>query len=208
MSDNGNSVNMTTASDAAKRGYHHGDLRAALVEAGLRMLEERESDDLSLREMARMVGVSATAVYRHFPDKEALRKALAHAAYDRLGQAQRAAAVGKGDVLDEFEAMGRAYVRFALDHPALFRLMLSAPAPADPLALTPDKDDEAARLLRAYAARLAGEGASEFKVRTIAMRAWALVHGLAVLMLSGNIPRDEALIDAVVDARAFGGYGE
>ncbi|MGK6320394.1 TetR/AcrR family transcriptional regulator [Sphingomonas sp. DT-204] len=198
---------MTAAKNTAKRGYHHGDLRAALVEVGLRMLEERESDDLSLREMARAVGVSATAVYRHFPDKEALRQALAHAAYDKLGEAQRTAAAGMGGVLEEFEAMGRAYVRFALDHPALFRLMMSAPAPADPLSLTPEKDDEAARLLRAYATRLAGQGADELKVRAVAMRAWALVHGLAVLMLSGNIPRDEALIDAVVDARAFGGYG-
>lgn len=187
-----------------KASYHHGDLRAALIAEGLRMLEEREDADLSLRAMARAVGVSATAVYRHFPDKEALRGALAQAAYDRLGDAQRAAAVGMDNVLDEFQAMGRTYVRFALDHPALFRLMASMPPHEDLFDLSEPEDDEAAKLLRAYAIKLAGTGASPETIRTIAMRSWALVHGLAVLMLQGYVPRDEALIDAVVDTRAFG----
>lgn len=193
-----------TAAKSDKASYHHGDLRAALVDAGLRMLEEREDADLSLREMARSVGVSATAVYRHFPDKHALRGALAHAAYERLGAAQRAAAVGMDNVVDEFQAMGRTYVRFALDHPALFRLMTSVQPPTDLFDLTECDDDQAAKLLRAYAARLAGPRASLETVRTIAMRSWALVHGLAVLMIDGYIPRDEALIDAVVDTRAMG----
>jgi len=186
-----------------KAGYHHGDLRAALIAEGLRMLEEREEADLSLRELARTVGVSATAVYRHFPDKEALREALAQAAYDRLGAAQRAAAAGKANVAEEFEAIGRTYVRFALDHPALFRLMASLP-PHDLFDVEVADDDEAARLLRAYAAKLAGPGASPKQVRTVAMRSWALVHGLAVLMLDGYAPRDQALIDAVVNVHAMG----
>jgi AcrR family transcriptional regulator len=188
----------------ARAGYHHGDLRAALISEGLRMLEEREDADLSLRELARAVGVSATAVYRHFPDQEALREALAQAAYDRLGAAQRAAAAGYDDVGEEFQAMGRTYVRFALDHPALFRLMSSIAPHGDLFALETAEDDAAARLLRAYALRLAGEGASVEVARTIAVRAWALVHGLAVLMLDGYVPRDEALIDAVVDTRQLG----
>ena len=191
----------------AKTSYHHGDLRAALLAEGLRLLEEREDADLSLRELARAVGVSATAVYRHFPDKGALREALAQAAYDRLGQAQRAAAAGLDNVLDEFQATGRTYVRFALDHPALFRLMSSIAPHGDLFDLTAEDNDEAGRLLRAYAVRIAGEGASVEAARTIAMRAWALVHGLAVLMLDGYVPRDEALIDAVVDTRALGMAG-
>jgi len=188
---------------SGRTSYHHGDLRAALIAEGLRMLEEREDADLSLREMARAVGVSATAVYRHFPDKGALREALALAAYNRLGEAQRAAAAGKANVVEEFQAMGRTYVRFALDHPALFRLMSSLP-PHDLFDLDESNDDEAGRLLRAYAAKLAGPDAPLEAVRTIAMRSWALVHGLAVLMLDGYAPRDEALIDAVVNVRAMG----
>ena len=167
------------------------------------MLGEREEAKLSLREIARSVGVSATAVYRHFPDKEALRLALAQVAYDRLGDAQRAAAAGMDNVLDEFRATGRTYVRFALDHPALFRLMASMPPHGDLLDLTEAEDDQAPKLLRAYAIKLAEKGASPEKVRTIVIRSWALVHGLAVLMLQGYIPRDEALIDAVVDTRAL-----
>ncbi|MES2096960.1 MAG: TetR/AcrR family transcriptional regulator [Pseudomonadota bacterium] len=189
---------------SAKASYHHGDLRSALIAEGLRMLEERDDAELSLREIARAAGVSATAVYRHFPDKEALRGALAQAAYDRLGEAQRAAAVGKDNVLDEFQAVGRTYVRFALDHPALFRLMASMPPHDDLFDLDANDDDEAAKLLRAYAVKLAGKGASPETVRTIAMRSWALVHGLAVLMIDGHVPRDEAMIDAVVDTRALG----
>ena len=60
-----------------KKTYHHGDLHAALIEAGLKLLGEREADTLGLREVARAVGVSATAVYRHFPDKGALLSAMA-----------------------------------------------------------------------------------------------------------------------------------
>ena len=196
--------NPTPDSAAEKTSYHHGDLRSALIAEGLRVLEEKEDADLSLRAMARAVGVSATAVYRHFPDKEALRGALSAAAYDRMGEAQRAAAAGLDSVAEQFQAIGRTYVRFALDHPALFRLMASMPPHDDLFDLEAEDDDEAARLLRAYASKIAGPGASAHAVRTIAMRSWALVHGLAVLMVGGYVPRDEALIDAVVDTKALG----
>ena len=85
--------------EAAKKPYHHGDLRGALLEAGQRLLQTRKADDLALREVARDVGVSATAVYRHFPDKGALLSALAQDGLDRLGQAQRqaTAVAGGGD---------------------------------------------------------------------------------------------------------------
>jgi AcrR family transcriptional regulator len=190
-----------------KAGYHHGDLRAALIAEGLRLLEERDDPDLSLREIARAVGVSATAVYRHFPDKEALREALAQEAYNRLGEAQRLAAIGQANVVEEFQAMGRTYVRFALDHPAFFRLMSSLP-PHDLFDVETEDDDAAGKLLRAYAAKLAGPGAELDAVKAIAMRSWALVHGLAVLMIDGYAPRDEALIDAVVNVRALGMGGD
>src|ERR1700761_8322059 len=82
-----------------KRPYHHGDLRAALVTEGLRLLAERDAESLSLREVARAAGVSSTSVYRHFPDKEALMTALALEGLARLGTAQREAAdaVGGGE---------------------------------------------------------------------------------------------------------------
>ena len=80
-----------STSKIAERAYHHGDLRTALIDAGLAALEAADADAVSLRELARKVGVSATAVYRHFPDKKALLAALAAEGIARLGSAQRIA---------------------------------------------------------------------------------------------------------------------
>jgi len=184
--------------DKARR-YHHGGLRAALVEAGLALLAEREADALGLREVARAVGVSATAVYRHFPDKAALLAALAEAGLARLGAAQRAAAEAAGGGIAGFNATGRAYVRFALDNPGLFRLIF-AHAPAQDPGGWAGKNDDAMTLLRENAVRLVAAERGETAARVFALRAWALVHGLAVLLLDGQVAADDAMIAAVVDA--------
>ena len=112
----------------SSRAYHHGDLRAALLQVGLRLLASGDANDLSLREMARAVDVSATAVYRHFPDKKALMAALAVEGLSMLARAQHQASEAAGGGVEGFNATGRAYVRFALANPALFRLIFSNPA--------------------------------------------------------------------------------
>ncbi len=184
---------------STSKSYHHGDLRAAAIEAGLSLLEEREADDLGLREVARAVGVSATALYRHFPDKAALLRALAAAGLDRLAAVQREAAAAAGGGPTGFAATGRAYVRFALDNPALFRLLFSAAIPAgDPFHRRPEEMPEAFRMLWDNAARLAPPDAGPDAAPLIALEAWALVHGLAILILDGQIPRNDALIDALL----------
>lgn len=186
---------MTTAE---KRNYHHGDLRAALLQEGLRLLEERQGDDIGLREVARGVGVSATAVYRHFPDKAALLRALAAEGLDRLARTQQEAFGQAGGGKPGFAATGRAYVRFALANPALFRLMFSnPPEPAASGDETPVP--EAFRMLRENARFLSPHEESAETVERMALEAWAKVHGLAVLMLDGQVARNEALIDAVLD---------
>ena len=91
MIDEDNSVNMENADAAATprgKGYHHGDLRAAVIAAGMKRLTEGGDAELGLRALARDVGVSATALYRHFPDKEALLDALADEGLRRLGALQ------------------------------------------------------------------------------------------------------------------------
>ncbi|MFT3965968.1 MAG: TetR/AcrR family transcriptional regulator [Sphingobium sp.] len=189
MTVNDNSVNI------GKKPYHHGDLRAALVAEGLRLLADRDADSLSLREVARAVGVSATSVYRHFPDKEALMTALALEGLARLGAAQRIAGEEAGGGEAGFAATGRAYVRFALANPALFRLIFASPA----LAAEKAKDSfvaEADSLLHANAAAAAARKGGEPDIR--AVQAWALVHGLAMLMLDGQVPVDDALIDRAI----------
>jgi AcrR family transcriptional regulator len=178
------------------RPYHHGALRAALIAEGLRLLGERDAEALSLREVARKVGVSATAVYRHFPDKEALMNALAQEGLARLAAAQHAAADAAGGGEEGFAATGRAYVRFALANPALFRLIFTTPrlSRSSPLG----EQSEAMAFLRANAAAAVGREGGSREAMVRAVSAWALVHGLAMLMLDGQIPVDETLIDAVI----------
>jgi AcrR family transcriptional regulator len=181
------------------RAYHHGDLRAALVDAGLAALQDAAIEDLSLRQLAREVGVSATAVYRHFPDKRALLSALADHGVELLAQAQQAAAQAAPPE-DRFAATGRAYVRFALANPALFRLIFAYTCASGE---TVFGNSLAARMLQGHAAE---RGQSPDDTRRLIVQAWAVVHGLAMLMLDGQLPADDALIDTAINSRTlFGG---
>lgn len=181
---------------STSKSYHHGDLRAALVEAGLKALETQDASELSLRQLAREVGVSATAVYRHFPDKAALLQALGEAGITQMAAWQKEAAEGTTD-RDTFAATGRAYVHWALAHPALFRLVFGQCHTAGQAIFG---DNEAAHMLRGHAQALTG---SETGTQRLMLQAWALVHGLAMLMLDGHIPKDEAMIDRVVDLKTL-----
>lgn len=189
----------TPPNPPAKRGYHHGDLHAALIETGMRLIEYSDADQFSLRQVARETGVSSAAVYRHFPDKAALLAALASEGLDRLGAAQRAAAAEAGFGIAGFNASGRTYVRFALQHPALFRMIMTHSPPVDHFAADPAHVSSPMRWLRSSVAALAPEGVSPEALRRAALRAWSRVHGLAMLILDGQIPVDEAMIDAVIN---------
>ena len=186
---------MSTSKSPARK-YHHGGLRAELVAQGLRLVEESGADAVSLREVARAAGVSATAVYRHFPDKRALMTALAVEGTARLTAAQDAAAAGETDRKAAFDATGRAYVRFALANPGLFRLIFTYPG----IALADPTRDATVSTLHANA--LDAAGGDPDAARLVAIRAWAIVHGLAMLMLDGRLPRDPALVDAAIDSAA------
>ena len=173
----------------SEKPYHHGDLRAALLDAADALLDQGGDGAVSLREVARMAGVSATAAYRHFADKEALLAALALRGFEAFGAAM-AAAVAAGDVPPHV-ARGRAYLRFALARPGRFRLMfgpLLARAGAHPALLGASRAAFAA--LQAHA----GDPAA-------ALRSWGMVHGLAHLMLDQAIPDAgdaEALINRLI----------
>jgi len=190
MAMDANSVNIE------KKPYHHGDLRAALIVEGLRLLSERDADSLSLREVARSVGVSAPSVYRHFPDKEALMTALAEEGLKRLAATQHEAADAAGGGEAGFAATGRAYVRFALANPALFRLIFTSPVIARYRQNNP-APDEAMNFLLANAAAAVGADRESAEARGAAIQAWALVHGMAMLMLDGQLPVDDRIIDAI-----------
>ena len=194
MASNANSVNI----ENAKASYHHGDLRAALIGEGLRLLETDTADALSLREVARNVGVSAPAVYRHFPDKAAFLQALALEGLKRLAREQKAASAKGG--AQAFAASGRAYVRFALANPGLFRLIFTSGQGHTELAHDPE--GSAGWLLSQHVAAQIGANAPEEHHKIKAYRAWALVHGLALLILDRQIDREEGLrlIDPIVSA--------
>lgn len=191
MTINDNSVNI----ENGKERYHHGDLRRAVLDEGLRLLGAVSADELSLREIARNVGVSATAVYRHFPDKGALLGALAHEAGVMLARAQRAAQAKVTDPKAGFEATGAAYVRFALAHPALFRLMMARMHFGGSQGRA--GEDDGLTLLFDNVAALSPPDATEQEMRAKAIQSWAVVHGLAMLMLDGQVPVDDQLIEQV-----------
>ena len=190
-----NAVNieaMITVSTSVET-YHHGSLRDALLKEGIAALEGDEGKEPSLRELARRVGVSATAVYRHFPDKQALNRALAREGSKLLGIAQKEAADTSHDLSTKFALTGRAYVRFALAHPVLFRLMFTQ---GEPVEIGDEDPDPARELLTELTCELS---ATREKAERLALQAWSIAHGIAMLMLDGRIPADDALIDRLLD---------
>ena len=161
-------------------------------------LEGKSGLDLSLRELARTVGVSPTAVYRHFPNKDALLAALAQEGLTMLGRAQRTAYDAAGGMMHGFVETGRAYVRFALAHPSLFRLVF---AHGDPAHLIADKTDPASQLL--HDATLELTGGDSAAADRLALQAWSLAHGIAMLMLDRRLPADHALIERLIDLHSL-----
>jgi AcrR family transcriptional regulator len=194
MINNDNSVNI----ENAERKYHHGDLRSALVAGGLELLKERAADDLSLREVARHVGVSATAVYRHFPDKQALLYALCREGGEELARLQLSATHDAGGGKAGFEASGRAYIYFALANPALYRLMMSTRPPVGFFDDGGTAVGGAMNMLKENVADMLPADASEMDNKVAALHSWALVHGISMLILDGLVKVDGPVLDALL----------
>ncbi|MBF9066616.1 TetR/AcrR family transcriptional regulator [Streptacidiphilus fuscans] len=161
--------------------YHHGDLRAACLHAARVLLEEDGSAGLSLRAVARRAGVSATAPYRHYADREALVSAVAAEGYREL--AESLVAVHPAPTTpDELAEVGVAYVRFALERPALFRVMFAEPC--DP---TDEERVAATAAITQYVRDLVHGVFPGSDPEALSTAVWALVHGLAFLLLDGKL---------------------
>lgn len=182
----------------APRPYHHGNLRAALLDAAEQTLGRRGVRELSLRELAREVGVSHGAPRRHFADKQALLDALSQDGFERLGGAMQEALNTAGTAFDaRLAALARAYVAFATEHAALLELMFAGkhrPGAGEGLHQAAD---------RAFAAPLAliteGQAAGEVvggEPERVATVAFAAMQGLAALVNSGML--DAAGLDGIV----------
>ena len=164
-----------------KAAYHHGDLRAALVRAAMDLLEEGGEAELSLRAVARRAGVSAAAPYRHYDDREALVSAVAAVGYRELAE-RLAAAHPSPSTPDELASAAVAYVQFALERPALFRIMFGQPCDRDS-----DERVAATAAVSLYVRGIVERTFPQADSEALATAVWALVHGLAFLHLDGKL---------------------
>jgi len=179
-----------------KSTYHHGDLGAALVDAALELLEESGESALSLRAVARRAGVSPAAPYRHYEDREALVSAVAAVGYrelaERLGAAHPAPSTP-----DQLADVAVAYVTFALERPALFRIMFGEPCDRDN-----DERAAATAAVTLYLREIVARAFPGSDPEALAPAIWALVHGFAFLFLDGKLdaPTPEAVAERVGSA--------
>jgi AcrR family transcriptional regulator len=182
-----------------KTGYHHGDLRIALIDAGLALTRTGGPEALTIREATRQVGVSPNAAYRHFADREALLGAVAIAIQHRMATRMR----GSSKAEDRLRAVGLGYIKFALDEPGWFAVAFFG---ADLVELT----DETASAPPYLALIEALDAMVDARALTPERRAgaewpcWSAVHGFAELALHGPLRhatrRDvEALARRTVD---------
>jgi AcrR family transcriptional regulator len=202
---------MTTLSDSlrlpmtatANRPYHHGNLRAALLEQAEQTLREGGVDQLSLRDLARQVGVSHGAPRRHFSDRQALLDALAENGFERLGAELRAAVNRAGDGFeDQLRATAVAYVRFAVRDSALLELMFAGKH-RDPNGAL----NEAAERAFSIMIELIVQGQRSGALRAgdperVGLVLFATIQGIAALVSAGIVAREQ--IDGLVsDATAY-----
>jgi len=175
---------------ARARKYHHGNLRRAMLDAALGLVEEEGAGALTLRAAARRAGVSQAAPYRHFASKEALLAAVAEDGFRTMGQGMREASAAEGDdPLARFRALGLAYVDFATTHPAHFQVMFGRAA-ADRSAY-PSLQQAAGETFDLLVSAIAdcqraglvrpGDPAE------LALAAWSATHGLASLWVDGQL---------------------
>jgi AcrR family transcriptional regulator len=168
--------------------YHHGDLRRALILEALRTIDTEGAAALTLRGVGDRLGVSRTALYRHFADKQALLSEVA-----AEGVRLRAAALREGwgsGGRRGFDAMGRAYVGFAVAHPAHYRVMFGGPAEQRGADL-PKTDESTAAFQVLVDGIVAEQAAGRMRAGEplpLALYIWAAVHGVAMLALDGLLP--------------------
>jgi AcrR family transcriptional regulator len=190
-----------------KATYHHGDLRTALVRAAIELLEESGETELSLRAVARRAGVSPAAPYRHYADREALVSAVAAVGYRELAE-RLAAAHPSPSTPEQLASVAIAYVQFALERPALFRIMFGEPCDRDN-----DERVAATAAVSQYVRAIVERTFPQADTGALATAVWALVHGLAFLHLDGKLDastpsivaeRITASIDALLAASNIG----
>lgn len=182
--------------------YHHGDLRRALLEEAVRTIRDDGAAALTLRAVGARLGVSRTALYRHFADKSALLNAVSEDGFNQLSDALERAWTGAGGGVAGFEAQGQAYVRFALDNPSHYRVMFGVWS-------SREQDDSALRTAATRAFQLLVDALTALQraslvrkneePQQVARYVWAAVHGIAMLGIDGRLPAGPGGVRDVTD---------
>ena len=178
---------------ATKASYHHGNLETALVDAAITLVRKYGPDQLSLRAVSAEIGVSPSASYHHFRDKDALISAIGELLFDRLATMQEKAIAkvkGKGGLasIRKFEEMGHAYFAWATSEPNLYRLMFGGYCEIN----MEDHDSKAWILLRDALDQLVAESVLEKNLRPGGeIIVWSAVHGASSLAIEGLMSPSE-----------------
>ncbi|MEM7695539.1 MAG: TetR/AcrR family transcriptional regulator [Pseudomonadota bacterium] len=192
---------------SARRGYHHGDLRADLIAVVRALIESDGPDHVSIAEAARRAGVSSAAPYKHFRDRTALMNAVAADAMDRLRADMRAAAdAHPAGSLAQISALGVAYVAFAVAQPGVFRLMFGLTEGHEDAPELLEKGEATFGIVIAAVAAYLGVAPDDPRAGQRAYMLWAFVHGHSFLWIDKKAKvskvglNDAALIHAMSDA--------
>jgi AcrR family transcriptional regulator len=177
---------------AARRGYHHGNLREALIRAALDLIAQKGPAGFTFADAARWAGVSSAAPYRHFRDREALLADVARRGFEQFENAlSRAWNDGRPDPYRAFENVGRAYLHFARSEPAYYSAMFEAGIPLDADPGLRDAAGRAFEVLRRASETLGAQAPPGRRPPALMMslHIWALSHGIASLFARGDAGR-------------------
>jgi AcrR family transcriptional regulator len=172
------------------KSYHHGDLRRALLDEALRTIQTHGVEHLTLRAVAERLGVSRSALYRHFADKQSLLATVGKEGFGTLHQALADAWKKNGRGRIGFEAMGTAYVQFAVTHPSHYRVMfggfLESAAKDDHFVVEAKAAFQV--LVDALIEQQKAGGIRRDDPVQMARFVWAVVHGTSMLVIDGQVP--------------------
>jgi AcrR family transcriptional regulator len=178
------------AAAVEEKRYHHGNLRAALIAAGLKLIEKKGVRALTLREIGARVGVSRMAAYRHFADKAGLLEAIREAGFSQFADALAAARLSAGkSFASRLKAMALAYVRFAAEHPAYYEVMFGWMSESADKPRPPRPSAARAFGILEETIRLGQQTAEVRKGDSVVLArlVWAHVHGISMLRLAPDL---------------------
>ncbi len=178
--------------DGKRRGYHHGNLREALIAAALDLIADKGPAGFTFAEAARAAGVSAAAPYRHFRDRDALMADVARRGFELFGdELERAWDDGRPEPIRALHNMGRAYLAFARDHPAHYTAMFESQIPPDFDAEQAQAADRSFAVLRRAAEALIATLPKEKRppAGMVSLHTWSIAHGIASLFARGDAAR-------------------